>query len=124
MMKFCTAIACMDGRIQEPVLEYIKKKTGCEYVDMITDPGPVKALSDDKNSDYFESVLESVCISTEKHGSRRVFIAGHHDCAANPVEKALHVQQIKKSVARIQSKMHDVACYGLYVNENWQCEPV
>ncbi|MFQ5630626.1 MAG: carbonic anhydrase [bacterium] len=123
-MKFCTAIACMDGRIQEPVLEYIKKKTGCEFVDMITDPGPVKALSDSENSAYLDNILKSVRISTGKHGSRHVFIAGHHDCAANPVERGQHVQHIKKSVERIQGEISDVACYGLYIDENWQCEPV
>lgn len=36
MGKFATAINCMDGRVQIPVIEYIKSKYEVDYVDMIT----------------------------------------------------------------------------------------
>ena len=44
-MSFYTAINCMDGRIQESVTNYIKKKYNVLFVDMITSAGPVKILS-------------------------------------------------------------------------------
>ena len=39
-MSFATSIHCMDGRIQEPIIQYIKTKYDVQYVDVITEPGP------------------------------------------------------------------------------------
>ncbi len=35
MAKFITAINCMDGRTQIPVIEFLKKNFQVDYVDMI-----------------------------------------------------------------------------------------
>jgi hypothetical protein len=43
--SFATAINCMDGRTQIPVTDYVRKKYKVEYVDMITEPGPIKVLA-------------------------------------------------------------------------------
>ena len=34
-ITFATAINCMDGRVQIPVIEYLKKEFKVDYVDMI-----------------------------------------------------------------------------------------
>ena len=44
--KFGTAINCMDGRVQEPVAKFLKEIYGIDFVDTITEPGPVKILSE------------------------------------------------------------------------------
>ena len=49
MKKFATAINCIDGRIQLVVCAYMRTKYLVDYVDMITDPGPVKILSEGFN---------------------------------------------------------------------------
>ena len=36
-MKFVTAINCMDGRVQVPVIEWLKKEYKADDVDMITE---------------------------------------------------------------------------------------
>ncbi len=36
---FATAINCMDGRVQLPVIAYLKSKYVVDYVDAITEPG-------------------------------------------------------------------------------------
>ena len=43
-MKFATAVNCMEGRTQLPVIAYLKKKFEVDYVDMVTEAGPVKIL--------------------------------------------------------------------------------
>lgn len=40
--QFVTAINCMDGRVQEPVIKWMKEKYNATYVDMITEAGPNK----------------------------------------------------------------------------------
>ena len=37
--KFGTAINCIDGRTQQPVIDYIKQNYAVDMVDMITFPG-------------------------------------------------------------------------------------
>ena len=82
--EFATAINCMDGRVQMPVIEYMKSKYGIDYVDMITEPGPNKILSENKDKNSIDSIKRRVKISVEAHKSRLIAVVGHHDCAGNP----------------------------------------
>jgi len=85
--KFVTAINCIDGRVQVPVMEYLKNNCGAKYVDMITEPGPNKILGEKKNNAVLESIRKRVEISITRHASNLAAIVGHHDCAGNPVDK-------------------------------------
>ena len=42
---FCTAVNCMDGRVQKPVLEYLNRVWGSPFVDSVTTAGPVGLLA-------------------------------------------------------------------------------
>ena len=37
--KFCTSVSCMDGRIQIPIIQWLKENHYVNYVDTITEPG-------------------------------------------------------------------------------------
>jgi len=39
-MEFCTAINCMDGRVQIPVISFLEERFNARYVDVISEPGP------------------------------------------------------------------------------------
>lgn len=119
---FCTAINCMDGRIQEPVYDYMKDTCGVSYVDMITAPGPDGIMS--RGDTMCQYIKSAVLISVEKHASKTVAIVGHHDCKGNPVSKEGHWRDIRDSVNKIRSWSLPVNVIGLWVNENWKVEPV
>ena len=120
--KFVTAINCIDGRAQKPVMEFAIRKFKTDYVDLITEPGSDKLLSENKNLDIIESVKRRTLISIEKHKSKIVIIAGHYDCAANPVEKEEHYRQIKEAVQSIKKWNLEIAVYGVWVDEGWKAE--
>ena len=82
--KFVTVINCMDGRAQVPVIEYMQQRFNIDYVDMITEAGPNKILSECKATDVIESLKKKVAISVYKHNSQIIAVAGHYDCAGNP----------------------------------------
>ena len=42
--KFGTAINCIDGRAQEPLIAWFKSEHGLDYVDLITEAGPGQAV--------------------------------------------------------------------------------
>jgi len=117
---FATAINCIDGRVQKPVTEFAIRKFRVDYVDQITEPGPDKILSENKVLNIIESIKRLAFISIEKHKSKIVIIAGHHDCAANSVEKEEHCRQIKEAVKNIKESDLEVDVYGVWVDRNWE----
>ena len=98
---FATVVNCMDGRTQLPVIEYLKKKYGVDYVDSITEPGPIKILAERTYLTIIDQIKKRVGISVEKHGSRHIAVVGHHDCAGNPTDQETQLKQIDASIKLI-----------------------
>jgi len=118
-MSFCTAINCMDGRVQLPVIEYLKNRYNVDYVDMITEPGPIAILAEKTNTAIIDSIMYRTDISVNVHGSKLIAIVAHYDCAGNPVDKAQQLIQLEDSVELIKQKFHDTQILGLWVDKHW-----
>ena len=123
-MKFCTAVNCMDGRVQLPVIEYLKKRFGAGYVDSVTEPGPVKILAEGSETALIDSILSRVSVSVDKHGSRGVAVVGHYDCAGNPEPKERQLLQIEKSVELLRRNYPQPEIVGLWVDEEWHVHEI
>ncbi len=117
--KFVTAINCMDGRVQLPVIDWMKEQYHADYVDVITEPGPVKILAENAPRTLIDSLKKRIEISVNKHAASCIAIVGHADCAGNPVDKETQIEQITKSVKQIQSWGFPVLVIGLWVDERW-----
>lgn len=122
--SFATAINCMDGRVQIPVNEWLRRRFSVDYVDTITEPGPNKILAENKDSSAVASIKRRVDISVNKHGSKFIAIAGHHDCAGNPVDKATQLAQTRAAVKTVKSWSLAVSVVGLWVDEGWEVSEV
>ncbi len=120
--KFATAVNCMDGRTQLPVMEYLKETYGVDHVDAVTEPGPIKVLAEGDDLTALESIKRRIDISINKHGSSVIALVGHHDCAGNPVDRSIQESQLRKSVEKIRSWKYDAEIICLYVNEDWSVE--
>ncbi|MFC1767265.1 carbonic anhydrase [Candidatus Margulisiibacteriota bacterium] len=116
--SFATAINCMDGRVQTPVADYLKGKYNVQYVDMITEPGPNKILAEGSDENTVNSIIARVKISVEKHGSKVIAVAGHHDCAGNPAKKEIQLDNIKRAVDIVSSWGFKAEVIGLWVDES------
>jgi len=121
--SFATVINCIDGRVQIPVLEWMKENISVDYVDSITEPGPDKTLSEG-STHRIAWIKSSLLISVEGHHSRTVAVVGHFDCAANPGPKEMHLKQLKKCVEVLKEWNLPARILGLWVNENWEVEKV
>lgn len=122
--KFATAINCMDGRVQLPVIEWLKRRYAVDYVDMITEPGPEKLLAEARDPAAIESMRKRLEISLTRHKSKLVAIAGHHDCAGNPADRDTKREQIVGAVERVRSWHPGVDVTGLWVDESWAVHEV
>jgi len=118
-MSFGTVINCMDGRTQLPALEYLKRHLEVDYVDSVTEPGPIRILAEEPESALTESILSRVRISTEKHGSQAVAIVAHHDCTGNPAPKDTQLNQLDLAVRFIAAQCPGIRVLGLWIDETW-----
>ena len=119
-MSFCTVINCMDGRTQLPVNEFLRKEFDVEYVDTITEPGPVRILAEDQSSFLADSILNRIDVSINKHKSIAIAVVTHYDCAGNPVDKEKQFEQLKLAIKFLKEKYPKTELLGLWVDSAWE----
>ncbi len=123
-MSFCAVINCMDGRVQIPVVTFLKKRFDVDYVDVITEPGPNHILARQSNVQLIDSILERLKISVHHHNSVGVAVAGHHDCAGNPAPKEQQVKDTLTAMEYVHRQYKEIPVIGLWVDENWKVSEI
>lgn len=118
MTKFCTAINCMDGRIQIPVIKYLREKFDVEFVDIISEAGPNGILAKQENPALIESILNRLKISIENHKSVGIAVVGHYGCFGNPADQKEQSNHTKKAIQFIRNYSGNLNIIGLWVDEN------
>ena len=118
--KFATVINCMDGRVQDPVNQWMKAYTGATYIDVITEAGPDKVMASTATASRL--ILKRILVSRDKHHSKQIALVAHHDCAGNPGSREQHMGYLQQS-AKIMATWHlGMTILMLWVDENWQVE--
>lgn len=113
---FGTALNCIDGRAQQPVADWLKLNFQVRYVDAINEPAMVKVLTQGP-TESIAAIKDRATISVQAHQSRVIAVAGHHDCARNPVSREEHATQIARAVEVVTAWGWPVQVVGLWVNE-------
>ncbi len=119
---FGTVLECMDGRPQRKVADYLNTSFGVRNLDTITTAGLVKHLAE--NTVQTGAILDNLAISVERHGSRKIAVVAHHDCAGNPVSASTQKRQISTALSRLEGLYPDFDLAGLWINEHWIVERV
>ena len=114
-----TCLNCMDGRVQLPVLTWIKANYPVDFVDVITEAGMDGVLANQKD---ISEILRSIQVSVHLNKSTRLFVVGHFDCRGNPVDESRHRNQITDAVKRLRPLWPAQEVHGLWVNNQWQVE--
>lgn len=111
----------MDGRVQQPVIDYLRAQCGVDYVDMITEPGPNRILAEGTDKTMVESIKKRVAISVEKHGSKTIAVTGHYDCAGNPAQEERQKQHLRTAAQVIGAWGFPVTrIIALWLDENFE----
>ena len=118
LKQFGVSINCMDGRVQVPVIEYMRTKYSLDYVDMVTEAGPIRILSENGEGTIAESIRSRVDISITKHNSELIAVVGHYDCAGNPVEKDAQLEQMRTAIRVVESWDSKALVIGLWVDKS------
>lgn len=121
MKTRATCLNCMDGRVQLPVIEWIKAHYPVDFVDVITEAGMDSVLAGQKD---ISEVMRSIKVSVNLNKSTRLFVVGHFDCRGNPVDDNRHRQDIADAVKRLKPLWPAQEIFGLWVNSRWEVETV
>jgi hypothetical protein len=122
-MKFGTLINCSDGRVQYPVMDYLKKSFDIEFFDAANEAGPLLTLTKKTDKCRLISLKEQIRTSLEEHDSKFIALVGHHDCTDNPGNRAFQESQMDEALDYLQRGFgKDITYVGLYVNEIWEVE--
>ena len=126
-MAFCTVSNCMDGRVQEPVIQFMRERFDAESVDSITEAGPNLILAKQTSEALIQSIFDKLAISVNEHQYVGIGIAGYHDCAGNPANKQDQLDQldhIEKSIQMVKKTYPSMEVIGLWISDNWDVEEV
>jgi hypothetical protein len=122
-MKFGTVINCTDGRVQYPVLDYLKNNFDLDFFDSANEAGPLRTLTKKSDKCRLITLKEQIRASLEDHESKFIALVGHHDCTDNPGDRAFQEDQLDLSLDYLQRAFGTGITYlGLYVNERWEVE--
>ncbi len=117
--SFCTTVNCIDGRVQIPVIRYLQEQFGVQYVDVVSEAGPVRALTESGDSEAKRSILRRVGISIDAHESKLIAVVAHADCAGNPVPEEEQRRQLGEAVQYLAENFAAATVIGLWVDESW-----
>jgi len=114
-----TAITCIDGRAQQPIVDYLKRVHGVDTVDVVTAPGVNKLLAASMSSAHAEFLKGHATISVTAHHAEFIAVAGHHDCAGNPVDDQEQQRHIVAAVRTVEAWDLGVRVIGVWVDGAW-----
>lgn len=114
--RFCSAISCIDGRVQLPVIQYLRRRFRTSYVDMITEAGPVRLLSDPCERHRRAAIYACLDISVRRHRSVGIALVAHADCAGYPTCDVDQQRQLARGVAKLRRRHLGLSVIGLWVD--------
>jgi len=112
--SFATAVTCMDGRIQQSVVDWARSRFGVDYVDMVTVPGPDRVLAQDLLGRL--RLATDVAVSRRAHGSHQLVVASHADCSGNPVSDDEHEQMVREGISWLATLLPEMTIVGIHVD--------
>lgn len=109
------AINCVDGRVQDPVLGWLRRTLGCELVHAVNEPGPDAALRDAEDDGRVERIVRMLA----SHGPiEAIAVVAHDDCRGNPVDEATHRRQVAEAAETVASWGLAGRVLGLWVDRD------
>lgn len=117
-------LCCFDERIRLAVGKFLKRR-GILRPDMVVVAGGAKTLASPRNDFERDFILEQIRMSVRLHGTKRVLLMSHSDCATygglaafggdRRVEMQHHEQELRRATALVNSSFPGLTVECLFV---------
>jgi carbonic anhydrase-like protein len=121
-LRFALAITCLDGRVQRPVVDYMRRTYGVDYVDLITEPGPEWALTDPTRAGIQAAIQRNARFSVEGHDAELIAVTAHDDCLGNDADPGKRLAQLRAAQQVVTGWNLGVDVIGLWVHMDGKVE--
>jgi Putative carbonic anhydrase len=121
-LRFALAITCLDGRVQRPVVDYLRRTYGVDYVDLITEPGPERALTDPAGTRVQAAIHRNARFSVAGHDAELIAVTAHDDCLGNDADPGKRLAQLRAAQQMVTSWNLGVDVVGLWVHMDGNVE--
>lgn len=111
--RSAVVINCVDGRVQRPVLRWMRERLGTGLVHSVTEPGPDRSLARGDGAARVEPIVRMLA---EQGPVEAVAVAAHHDCRGDPADEATHREQVRRAVEVVAGWGHAERTLGLWVD--------
>lgn len=114
----------MDGRVQMPAINYLMARFKVDYIDSVTEAGPVLYLAEKPDSEQTKSILRRTDISINRHKSKGIAVVAHYDCAGNPADEQKQTKQLAQAINFLTGRHPNTEILGLWVDSNWSVRQI
>jgi len=122
MPQFVTCLNCIDDRVLQPVIDWLKRNYSAEHIDMITEAGMDGFLAN--MNDWPSDLKNKINMSLQNHGSGQIFIVSHFDCSSHPVDEITHRKHTLIAVDKIKTLYPECKVHGLWISEKFEVEKI
>jgi hydrogenase maturation factor len=112
-----TVVCCIDGRIQIPVVEFLRNLWNVEWVDVVTEIAPERLLSDGNEEESVRRIHENITASLVQQLEARLAVASHSGCDCNNVPDEEKREMVRASVRILREAHQDASIIGVWVDE-------
>jgi hypothetical protein len=115
MAERATAVNCIDGRTQRPVLDHVATRFGARNIDLVTAPGAVRHLAAEPTA-VGTSLIEAVRVSMTVNESTQIAVVAHQDCRGNPVPDRTQEAQLVSAAATLRLHFPEADVVALFLD--------
>ena len=123
-MIFCVAVNCMDGRVQLPVIEFLKKRFKADFVDNITEISAEQILAGETNRRQVQSIVDRIDLSMARHKPVAIAVVACEQGAGDNSDKQKQIEHLDLSVKFLKRQYSAIEVIGLCIDKNWNVNEI
>lgn len=111
-----TVACCMDGRIYQPVVAFLKEHWNAQWVDVVTGAGPEQDLSKAPLNAEARGILAQIKMSLASQHKKRLAVVSHEGCDCNAATDEEKKHMVQRSVHTLEREYEDATVIGLWID--------
>ena len=100
----------------------MRRKYGVDYVDLITEPGPERALTDPTRAGVQAAIHRNARFSVKGHDAELIAVTAHDDCLGNDADSGTRLAQLRAARQVVTDWHLGVDVIGLWVHMDGNVE--